>query len=113
MRPAAVMRSTDREMRCSAAVQAARYRAARLMRSVTVVMKTNDLCRFFEGDRADRHIDRHPVRRDRNSRRLAQERAGHSEMFDGLRRLETLRESNRKWVRAAEKAARGLNGAAE
>jgi len=29
VRPAAAMRSTDREMRCSAAVQAARYRAAR------------------------------------------------------------------------------------
>jgi hypothetical protein len=29
VRPAAAMRSTHREMRCSAAVQAARYRAAR------------------------------------------------------------------------------------
>jgi hypothetical protein len=28
-------------------------------------------------------------------------------MFERLRRLETLRESNRKWVRTAEKAARG------
>ena len=30
VRPAAAMRSTHREMRCSAAVQAARYRAARI-----------------------------------------------------------------------------------
>ena len=28
-----------------------------------------DLCRLFEGDRADRHIDRHPARRDRDNQR--------------------------------------------
>ena len=40
--PAAAMRSTDREMRCSAAVQAARYRAARraAMRSAAVKCRT-------------------------------------------------------------------------
>jgi hypothetical protein len=42
VRPAAAMRSTDREMRCSAAVQAARYRAARraAMRAAAVKCRT-------------------------------------------------------------------------
>jgi len=42
LRPAAAMRSTDREMRCSAAVQAVRYRAARraAMRAAAVKCRT-------------------------------------------------------------------------
>ena len=42
VRPAAAMRSTDREMRCSVAMQAARYRAARraAMRSAAVKCRT-------------------------------------------------------------------------